>query len=801
MIHLVRRSVLLLPLFLSALVLSATSSAAQVGTASLAGEVTDESGAVVPQALVAVRRSAVGFERRVEVDSAGLFTMADLAPGDYELTATSDGFAVAVQRVSIRAGETRRIRLQLRIGGLTEDVVVVAGEIVGSHERLRRLAGSVDVVDRETLEKNRTMTTNEALRRLAGVQVRDEEGFGLRPNIGIRGLNPTRANKVLLLEDGILLTYAPYGDNASYYHPPIDRFERLEVFKGGAQIAYGPQTIAGAVNYVTPKPPVEPSGSLLLMGGNRRYVNGHGSYGATLGRTGFLADYMRKQGDGSRENLSFKLNDVNGKLVQGFGASQTLTFRGNYYSEDSNVTYSGLRQDEYLADPRANPFRNDFFYADRYGASSTHAAALSGNAAVTTNLYWNSFRRHWWRQSSNSAQRPNDAADPRCGGMANLDTTCGNEGRLRQYHAWGIEPRVSLYHRAFGVASEAEFGVRAHFERQDRLQENGDTPTARSGVLVESNVRTNDAYSTFAQNRFLFGGWTVIPGVRLEHVRFGRTNRLENAGAGVAGDTDLTRVIPGIGVSHTTGEQITLFGGVHRGFAPPRTEDIISNTGGVIDLDPELSWNYETGFRSTMWPGVSVDATFFRMDYENQIIPASLAGGLGATLTNGGSTLHQGLELMAQIDSAPITGSAHDLYLRVAYTYLPVAEFTGRRLSNIPGFTTVSVSGNRLVYAPERTAVVGLGYSRNAFDVRFEVVRMSDQFGDDLNSTVPTADGQRGLVPGYTTWNMAVNHTVGRTALFLTVKNVFDELFIVDRTRGVLPGSPRLVQAGVRLGF
>ena len=99
---------------------------------------------------------------------------------------------------------------------------------------------------------------------------------------------------------------------------------------------------------------------MILTGGNRDYFNGHGSYGATVGRTGFLIDYMRKQGDGSRENLDFKLNDVNGKVVQTVGAGQTLTLRGNYYSEDSNVTYSGLRQDEYLANPRANPFRNDF---------------------------------------------------------------------------------------------------------------------------------------------------------------------------------------------------------------------------------------------------------------------------------------------------------------------------------------------------------------------------------------------------------------------------------------------------------
>jgi Fe(3+) dicitrate transport protein len=768
--------------------------------ARVTGQVVDQTGAVVAGATITARRQTTGVEQGEKTNAEGVFALGGLPPGDYEIRADSSGFTAASQRVTLRPGETR-LRFQLRVGNLTEDVVVAAGEMTGSHDRLRRLPGSVDIVDRETLELGRVMTTSEALRRVAGVHVRDEEGFGLRPNIGIRGLNPTRSTKVLLMEDGIPLTYAPYGDNASYYHPPIDRFERLEVMKGGAQIAYGPQTVGGAVNYLTPRPPSQPSGSFTLTGGNREYFNGHGSFGATVGRTGFLIDYMRKQGDGARENLNFKLNDLNGKVVQGVGNGQTLTFRGNYYSEDSNVTYSGLRTDEYAANPRANPFGNDFFYADRYGASATHAAAVGGNMAVTTNLYWNSFKRHWWRQSSNSAQRPNDSADPLCAGMANLHTTCGNEGRLREYYAWGVEPRVTMHHRALGVASETEFGVRAHLENQDRLQENGDSPEARTGLVVESNLRKNAAYAGFVQNRFLFGGWTVTPGVRLEHVQYERTNRLGNAGAGVTGDTALTRLIPGVGVSHTAGEQVTLFAGVHRGFAPPRTEDVISNTGGVVDLDPELSWNYEAGVRSALRPGVSVDATVFRMDYENQVVPASLAGGVGATLTNGGETLHQGLELRAQVDSAPMLDSAHDVYFRLSYTYLPVAEFRGTRFSNIPGSGAVSVSGNRLPYAPEQMAVFGVGYAYSSFDARLETVYTGDQFGDDLNTIAPTADGQRGRLDGYTVWNAAVNVTVRRTTVFFTVKNLFDELFIVDRTRGILPGSPRLVQAGIRFGF
>ena len=129
------------------------------------------------------------------------------------------------------------------------------------------------------------------------------------------------------------------------------------------------------------------------------------------------------------------------------------------------------------------------------------------------------------------------------------------------------------------------------------------------------------------------------------------------------------------------------------------------------------------------------------------------------------------------------------------------SEFTGARFSNISGFGSVSVSGNRLPYAPEQMAVIGVGYAYSAFDARIEAIRTSGQFTDDLNTLTPTADGQRGVIDGYTTWNAAMNYTVRRTTLFLTVKNLFDDLFIVDRTRRILPGSPRLVQAGVRLGF
>ena len=106
-----------------------------------------------------------------------------------------------------------------------EPVIVVIGDRI----QLDKIPGSGAVLDQDILEESHVFTVNEALRKVPGVFARDEEGFGLRPNIGIRGLNPTRSSKVLLLEDGIPLSYAPYGDNASYYHPPVERFERIEI--------------------------------------------------------------------------------------------------------------------------------------------------------------------------------------------------------------------------------------------------------------------------------------------------------------------------------------------------------------------------------------------------------------------------------------------------------------------------------------------------------------------------------------------------------------------------------------------
>lgn len=682
-------------------------------------------------------------------------------------------------------------------------------EVIGTRERLPAIAGAASVIGRDELAKSRVFTVNEALRKVPGVHVRDEEGLGLRPNIGLRGLNPTRSTKVLLLEDGLPLAYAPYGDNASYYHPPIERFDRIEVLKGSEQVLFGPQTIGGVINYITPDAPQEFGGRVTLTGGNRDYFNGH----LQLGGKGLLLDVMRKQSDGARDNEDSEINDVNLKGVFALTARQTLRLKANYYGEDSEVTYTGLTDAELRNfGYRYNPFDdgNDNFSVDRYGTSASHEFAIRDGLKLTTNLYLTHFARDWWRQSSTTT-------DGQCGAGVTAARLAGRridpdacrsiQGRLRSYYTYGVESRLFLAHTLFGVAQEFQTGLRAHYETQDREQQNGTNPKVQAGAIVENNERDVDAYSIFAQNRFLFGRFTLTPGFRVEAIDNQRTNNL----TGGSGDDDVTEVIPGLGATFNPLDRVTLFAGVHRGFAPPRTEDLIvtpnnAPTATFTDVDAEESWNAELGVRSNPLPGARVEATLFRNDFENQIQVGSIAG--GTTPLAQGETLYEGLEMFARLDSIDLLRTTNNFYLQSAYTYLPTADQESPVTVVQTGAAVAgSRVGNRLPYAPHHLATLTFGgtHTASGLDLRLEVVHVSEQFADFANTRVAAfnGNGQTGVIKASTIFNLAANYPLPRygATLFLTAKNLFDRDYIVDRTRGIRVGAPLLVQGGVEIAF
>lgn len=694
---------------------------------------------------------------------------------------------------------------QARRAAVLDEVIVI-----GRPGRAALEGGAGSILNDETLRTARIANVNEALRLVPGLFPREEEGLGLRPNISIRGLNPTRSTKVLLLEDGIPFGYAPYGDNASYYHPPVERFSRIEVLKGSAQVRFGPHTVGGVINYITADPPAETAGRADLTIGNRDTLSALGEIGTTLtSGTGILAHATHKRADGARDNIDSRITDATLKVTQPIGERQRLTLKATIYDENSDITYSGLTRAEYAADPRQNPFVNDALDFSRWGASLAHALELGRDVTLLTTGYYSFFDRDWWRQSSNSAQRPNDSSDPLCGGMANLLTTCGNEGRLRNYSTYGVESRIAAENITFGAVDFGiEAGARFHAERQKRVQLNGDTPSARSVGFrtANSGVRENDrrdvdALSAFVRPRFAAAGFVVTPGLRVERIEYDRFNRLTNG----RGEETLTQWIPGLGLAYEGLESTVIFAGVHRGFGPPGVADIITPAGGAVNLDAEKSWNVEAGVRHAPYDGAILEATYFRMDFSNQIIPQSVAGGVGATLTNAGETLHEGLEAAVILPLTPIVDlKPFSVEVSANYTWLASAKFTGVRRSGVGGFGAISVSGNRLPYTPEHlwSAAVTTRHEPTRVSLRLEWVHTAAQFTDDLNTIAVTPDGQRGRIASNHIWNVSLNWDVNdNLTLFLTAKNLFDALYVVDRSRGTIPGNPRLVQGGASVRF
>jgi len=122
------------------------------------------------------------------------------------------------------------------------------------------------------------------IRSISGINVVDEEGLGLRANIGIRGLDPDRSRTVLMLEDGIPVALAPYGEPEMYYTPSIDRMVGIEVLKGSGSILFGPQTFGGVINYLSANPPAVPTATAHIRGGNGGLFTGKFGYGTTFGK-------------------------------------------------------------------------------------------------------------------------------------------------------------------------------------------------------------------------------------------------------------------------------------------------------------------------------------------------------------------------------------------------------------------------------------------------------------------------------------------------------------------------------------
>lgn len=773
---------------------------AQVSTGTIQGTILDPNGRGVPYASVEI----VELKRRVTSDAAGIYQFTNLSAGDYRIRIIADGYnAVTSSIISVASGSTTTQDMNFsQVRGSLNQVDVVGTDM----DAIAEIPGSVAVITREELRSSHPIDANEVLRRVTGVHVREDSGpVALRLNVGIRGLNPDRSRQILVLEDGIPLALAPYGEPELYYSPPIDRMQRVEVLKGSGSILYGPQTIGGVINFVTPDPPQRASGSFEIVGGQRDFLNFKTSYGGTVGKLGLYGSFLRKQGDGFRA-FNFGVTDFTGKLNYALTDSQTLGAKISLYDESSNSTYLGLTQRQFELDPNGNPVPDDRLKVNRYFGSINHQFVPNSTTLLNTTVYAYNTVRNWRRQDFDRARVAGrsyvgvfgDESIP--GGAIFLRNGAGN--RNREFNVAGIESRLTKEYSIAGNRSNFTGGASYTYEKAFDEYVQGATATSSDGVLRDAETRPANGVSLFAQNRFTIGSrFTVTPGLRYERYSYERhitRARVNNIPTDVnrRGEDKVSAFVPGIGITFQPVERLTIFAGAHRGFAPPRVKDAVSSQGVPVQLDAEYSWNYETGARYAARNGFNAEATFYVLDFQNQIIPASQSGGATSTLINAGETLHRGIELQAGFDFGKLFDIRHRITTDFRYTNLATAQFKNGIFD-----------GNRLPYAPENLFSFIAGYRHpRGFGTQYDVTCVGSQFADNRETVAPNANGEIGLIPSYTLHNLSFDyeHRFERFSIapFVTVKNLTNRVYISSRApEGIQPGLFRQANFGLRVQY
>ena len=705
---------------------------------------------------------------------------------------------------------------------ILSEVIVNGNAILGSKFEARNRTGSANFISEKELQKFGYNDINRTLRSVPGINIYEEDGFGLRPNISLRGTSPERSAKINLMEDGVLIAPAPYSAPAAYYFPTIGRMQAIEILKGSSQVQYGPNTTGGAINMISTQIPDQFMGRATLSAGNYNLKNAQVVVGDSFKNFGFVSEYYNYNSDGFKNidgggNTGFDKSDYLAKFRintdEDAKVYHSLLIKIQFSEEKANETYLGLTD----ADFDQNPYR-------RYSASSedvmdvehqqyqlTHILKLSPSFAVTTTGYVNKFKRNWYKLDdinlSGRVGINNVLADPETYAMeynallGNTDTpedVLGIKANNRRYISQGIQSIARLRWGTDWLQS-LELGIRYHEDEEDRYQwvdrygfQNNELIRTTVGIKGADANRINNAKAIAAHTLYKLnlGRFTLTPGIRYENITLGRINYGTNDATRLGTDlfereNHVDVWIPGIGANYTFTENLSIFGGVHKGFSPP------SNTEGQ---DAERSINYELGTRFN-YRGIQGEVVGYYNDYQN-LLGSDLAatGGTGSLdQFNAGEVRVNGIEVLLNYNLLNNISGNFSLPLTLTYT-LTDTEFLSSFESDNDIFGEVT-AGDEIPYIAKNQFNLNLGLEHVKFGINL-AARFTDAFRTQAGTGAIPANLK---VDSNFVIDLSARYFFNKNIIFsTTIINLLNETYSVSRVpAGLRPGHPFGLRIGV----
>ena len=697
--------------------------------------------------------------------------------------------------------------------------------VVGSAEEAARAPGSAHFLSPDDLERQAYTDVHRILRQVPGINIQEEEGYGLRPNIGIRGSGVDRSQKVTLLEDGVLIAPAPYAAPSAYYAPTAGRMEGLEVRKGSGSIRQGPYTNGGTLNYLSTSIPGSLAGRLELAAGGESLSRARASLGDSGPRLGWLLETYQLRTDGFKRldgggSTGFDLEDHLGKLRftsrPGARLYQALEIKLGRTEQLGDETYLGLAQEDFDRDPfrRYAASAGDNIVTDHEQFQLSWYLQPSARFNVTATIYRNGFFRNWHKlETVSGTEVASVLAAPQ--NHSNLLAILRGEadsepGALavrnnrRDYDSRGIQAVLAWRVGTGDRLHDLEVGVRLHEDQEDRFQEEdryqmlGGRRVFNSLGSPGSNAnRIADAaaVAVFVQDTFRRGRWTFTPGVRVERIDLMRRD-FGKADPGRTGTdlklrrNDLTEVIPGLGAELRLDDENRLFAGVHRGFSPPSPSS-------SQQVEAEESLNYEIGWRHRSGD-LALDLVAFFNDYENLLgnDTASTGGQGTGNQFNGGAVQVGGLEAGL---GAELAGPSRLRFpVRLTYTWTS-AEFRTSFETGFADWAPRVERGDRLPYIPAHQLHAGLSAVGGRWAAHLDASYSDEMRSRSGSGPIP----RRQAIDSRLLVDLKVEWTVNdRLKVWGQLLNATDEIYVAARRpAGLRPGRPRAALFGLALGF
>ena len=601
--------------------------------------------------------------------------------------------------------------------------------IIGTKADARRIAGSGTVISNEDLQKTIDTDIHKILSAVPGVFFRTEDGYGLRPNISIRGTSLDRSSKITIMEDGVLVAPAPYTSASAYYFPTTGRIHAVEVLKGPSAITQGPSTIGGALNLISTPIPTDDKGKFVQELGENGMMRTHAVLGGDNGAFGAMVEVHEHSTDGfdSIANVGgdtgFDKSDLLAKFRYTSG-NHEVTLKMLDLDESSDQTYVGLSQSSFNKNPRMRygMTQYDQMKNDGEQQSITYKGSF-GNVNVIATSWSNDYHRDWFKVDkanngkafgiSNGINNVIDAANNgNVDAQGILDGTRAVEVKLKHnnrfYGNEGIQFQLSTdignHSVTFGYRDMEDYESRLQnyecFDQSADGKNSALSPCSTGWTGSNNRLRETDATSYFVQDTITMDKLTLTLGYRSEDY-----DKVENRWS----DAKPTRTIKdpkynnkkssgdysttGFGATYDVSENLKLVAGFHQGMSP------------VFNGDAEEADNMELGFRYNK-KTTSVEVIYFASDYANLVAECKNSSGgdcdAGDTFS-GGEVDVSGLEVDA---SWVLQRNAVNYPIAITYTSTD-ATFDNSFDSDYFG---VVASGDDLPYIPSSVLAISAGF-------------------------------------------------------------------------------------------